>query len=73
YSVVIGQGISWQVALGAVFLSGIVLILLTLTRFREVLLNAIPTDLKYGIAAGIGMFITFIGLVQGGLVVDHPG
>ena len=72
FSVVQGQGISWQVALGAVFLSGIGLILLTVLRFREVIINSIPQDLKIGIAGGIGLFITFIGLVQGGLIVRHP-
>ena len=72
YTVVLGQGISWQVALGAVFISGICLILLTLLRFREVIINSIPEDLKIGIAVGIGLFIAFIGLVQGGLVTDHP-
>jgi len=73
FTVVMGQGISWQVALGAVFLSGIGLILLTLLRFREVIINSIPESLKIGIAAGIGLFVAFIGLVQGGLVKDHPG
>ena len=73
FTVVMGQGISWQVALGAVFLSGIGLILLTLLRFREVIINSIPEDLKIGIAVGIGLFIAFIGLVQGGLVTGHPG
>ncbi len=72
FTVVLGQGISWQVALGAVFISGICLILLTLLRFREVIINSIPQDLKIGIAAGIGLFITFIGFVQGGLVTGHP-
>jgi len=72
FTVVLGQGINWQVALGAVFISGICLILLTLLRFREVIINSIPDDLKIGIAAGIGLFITFIGFVQGGLVTDHP-
>ncbi len=73
FTVVLGQGISWQVALGAVFISGILLILLTLLRFREVIINSIPRDLKIGIAVGIGLFITFIGFVQGGLVKPHPG
>jgi len=73
YTVVLGQGISWQVALGAVFLSGVLLILLTVLRFREVIINSIPADLKVGIAVGIGLFVTFIGFVQGGLVTAHPG
>ncbi len=72
FTVVIGMGISWQVALGAVFISGVVLIVLTLCKFREILINNIPDYLKSGIASGIGLFITFIGFVQGGLVTDHP-
>lgn len=73
YTVVLGQGIPWPVALGAVFISGIALILLTVLKFREVIINSIPGYLKSGIAAGIGIFITFIGFVQGGLVTDNPG
>ncbi len=73
YTVVLGQGIPWETALGAVFLSGLILILLTLFRFRELIINVIPEYLKNGIAAGIGVFISFIGLVQGGWVVEHPG
>jgi adenine/guanine/hypoxanthine permease len=72
YTVVIGMGISWQVALGAIFISGVVLILLTVTKVRESLINIIPSDLKSGIAAGIGLFIAFIGFVQGGLVTANP-
>ncbi|MBC8287820.1 MAG: NCS2 family permease [Nitrospinae bacterium] len=73
YTVVIGQGIPWEKALGAVFCSGIILIVLTVMRVREYMLNLIPDSLKSGIAAGIGLFITFIGFVQGGLVVENPG
>jgi AGZA family xanthine/uracil permease-like MFS transporter len=73
YTVVIGQGIAWQTALGAIFISGIILILLTVFGIREIIINAIPGFLKRGIAAGIGLFIAFIGLVQGGLVQNHPG
>lgn len=72
YTVVIGQGIPWEKALGAVFCSGLILILLTLVRVRELILNLIPDFLKNGIAAGIGLFIAFIGLVQGGVVVEDP-
>ena len=72
YTVVLGQGIPWEVALGAVFISGVVLIILTLFRFRELIINVIPNYLKNGIAAGIGIFITFVGFVQGGWVSDHP-
>jgi len=73
YTVVLGQGIHWEIALGAVFLSGVILILLTIFRFRELIINIIPDYLKNGIAAGIGIFITFIGFVQGGWVLDHSG
>jgi len=73
YTVVLGQGIPWETALGAVFISGVILILLTLFRFRELIINVIPEYLKNGIAAGIGIFISFIGLVQGGWVTGHPG
>ncbi len=72
FTVVVGLGISWQVALGAIFISGVVLVLLTVTRVRESLINIIPGNLKSGIAAGIGLFITFIGFVQGGLVTANP-
>ena len=73
YTVVIGQGVSWQVALGAVFISGVVLILLTVFRFRELIINVIPEYLKNGIAAGIGLLNSFIGFVYGGWVIDSPG
>ncbi len=72
FTVVIGEGIAWQTALGAVFLSGLVLIALTLLKVREALIRVIPAGLKTGIAAGIGLFVAFIGLTQGGLVVRHP-
>lgn len=72
YTVVMGQGIPWQVALGAVFLSGIGLILLTVLRFREVIINSLPNDIKVGISVGIGLFIAFIGFVQGGIVKGNP-
>lgn len=73
YSVVVGQGIPWRIALGAVFISGILLILLTALKFREIIINSIPDFLKNAIAVGIGFFIAFIGLIQGGIVVSSPG
>jgi AGZA family xanthine/uracil permease-like MFS transporter len=72
FAVVGGMGISWQVALGAVFLSGIIFFLISLAGFREWLINGIPLSLKLGIAAGIGLFLGLIGLKNLGLVVDHP-
>ncbi|GAB7386472.1 hypoxanthine/guanine permease PbuO [Bacillaceae bacterium] len=72
YSVVKGTGVSWEVALGTVLLAGILFILLSFTNFRHLLINAIPLNLKYGITAGIGLFISFIGLQNAGIVVDSP-
>ncbi|MBI2981677.1 MAG: NCS2 family permease [Deltaproteobacteria bacterium] len=71
YTVVIGQGIPWQTALGAVFLSGIAFVLLSVTRARLYIINAVPLGLKIAIASGIGLFLTFIGLKNGGLVTSH--
>lgn len=73
FTVVLGQKISWETALGAVFISGLALIFLTVIKFRQVIIDSIPANLKIGIAVGIGLFITFIGFVQGGLVEDSPG
>ena len=72
FSVVAGGGISWQTALGAVFVAGVIFILLSLTQFRYMLLDAIPTSLKHAITVGIGLFITFIGLQNSGIIVDSP-
>ncbi|MCB4822795.1 NCS2 family permease [Roseicella aerolata] len=72
FAVVLGMGISWQVALGAVFLSGLLFLAVSLLRVREWLINGIPFSLKLGIAAGIGFFLGLIGLKNMGLVVDHP-
>ncbi|MCF8018056.1 MAG: NCS2 family permease [Vallitaleaceae bacterium] len=70
FSVVIGLGYSWQVALTAVFVEGIIFILLTAVNIREALFNAIPLNLKYAVSAGIGLFIAFIGFQNAGIVVD---
>jgi adenine/guanine/hypoxanthine permease len=72
YSVVGGGGVSWQVALGAVFVAGILFIALSLTSFRYMLLDAIPDSLKHAITVGIGLFITFIGLQNSKIIVDNP-
>ncbi|MBU8906361.1 NCS2 family permease [Desertibacillus haloalkaliphilus] len=69
YSVVIGMGIDWEVALFGVFISGIIFILITLLKIRELIINAIPAELKYAAASGIGLFIAFIGLKNAGIVV----
>ncbi|VDN46504.1 conserved membrane protein of unknown function [Petrocella atlantisensis] len=70
FSVVIGLGYSWQVALTAVFVEGIIFILLTAVNIREALFNAIPLNLKYAVSAGIGLFIAFIGFQNAGIVVN---
>lgn len=70
YVIVLGLGYSWEEALTAVFLQGILFVLLTLTRLREALLNCMPLDLKYAISCGIGLFIAFIGLTSSELVVN---
>lgn len=72
YTVCLTMGISWQVALGCVFIEGLFFIILTLTKFRQALIDAIPASLRYAIACGIGLFISFIGLIDAGLVVKHP-
>ena len=70
YTVVLGQGVSWQVALFAVFIEGLIFIVLSLTNVREAIFNAIPLTLKKGVSVGIGLFIAFIGLQNAGLAVD---
>ena len=73
YSVVGGhQGISYQTAFAAVFIAGIIFVILSLTPFREKLIEAIPENLKHGITAGIGLFIAFIGLRQTKIITAHP-
>ena len=72
YGVVLGMGHGWQTALGAVFLSGVLFLILSLLPVREWLINSIPSGLKKAISAGIGLFLFFIGLQNAGLVVDHP-
>ena len=70
YTVVIGMGYSWQTALTAVFVEGIIFIILSLTNVREAIFNSIPTTLKLGVSVGIGLFICFIGLQNAHIVVD---
>ena len=72
YGVVLGMGQSWAVALRAVFVSGVLFLILSLTGLREWVINSIPKSLKLGIGAGIGMFLAIIGLKNAGVVVDHP-
>lgn len=70
YSVCMGMGYSWQFALTAVLIEGLIFIVLTLTNVREAIVNAIPMSLRNAIGAGIGLFIAFIGLKSAGVVVD---
>ncbi|HBP24147.1 MAG TPA: guanine permease [Oribacterium sp.] len=70
YTVVLGMGYSWEVALTAVFGEGLIFILLSLTNVREAIFNAIPQTLKYGVSVGIGLFICFIGLQNAHIAVD---
>ncbi|MBP2079195.1 NCS2 family permease [Oceanobacillus polygoni] len=72
FSVVIGMGIEWQVALTGVFIAGIIFMILSLMKIREKIINAIPEDLKHAIAAGIGFFIAFIGFKNAGIIVANP-
>jgi AGZA family xanthine/uracil permease-like MFS transporter len=72
YTVVGTMGYSWQTALGAVFISGVIFMILTLSRIREWLLNSIPVSLRFAMGAGVGLFLGLIGLKTAGIVVDSP-
>lgn len=71
YTVCMGMGYSWQFALTAVLIEGLIFIVLTLTNLREAIVNAIPTSLKNAIGAGIGLFIAFIGLQNAGVIANN--
>ena len=70
YTVVLGMGYSWQMALTAVFMEGVIFVVMSLTNVREAIFNAIPGTLKIAVSVGIGLFITFIGLQNAHIVVD---
>ncbi len=72
FTVVLGMGYSWQFALTAVFLEGIIFLILTAFNIRELIVNSIPMALKHAISVGIGLFIAFIGLQSAGIIVDNP-
>jgi len=72
YGIVLGMGIPWSTALGAVFLSGIVFLLLSIFNIRTLIVQAIPNQLRYAIAAGIGLFITFIGFKNANFIIANP-
>ena len=71
FGVCLGMGHSWQFALTAIFMEGIIFIILTLTKVRQWIVDAIPLNLRHAIGAGIGLFIAFIGLKNGGIIVDN--
>lgn len=71
YTVCMGMGYSWQFALTAILIEGIIFILLTVTNLREAIVNAIPLSMRNAIGAGIGLFIAFIGLQNAGVIVDN--
>lgn len=72
FTVVLGMGHSWQFALTAVFIEGIIFILLTVFNIREMIVNSIPINIKHAISVGIGLFIAFIGLKTAGIIVSDP-
>jgi AGZA family xanthine/uracil permease-like MFS transporter len=71
YTVCMGMGYSWQFALTAVFIEGLIFIVLTITNVREAIVNAIPINLRYAVGVGIGLFIAFIGLQNAGVIVNN--
>lgn len=71
YSVCLGMGIKWEVALSGVLASGIIFLIISATCLREMIIKAIPTNLKFAVSAGIGLFIAFIGLKNAGIVVAN--
>jgi AGZA family xanthine/uracil permease-like MFS transporter len=72
YTVVADMGYSWQVALGAVFIAGVLFVIMSVTRIRGWMLESIPMDMRIAMAAGVGLFIGFIGLKNAGIVVANP-
>src|SRR5947208_5233696 len=72
FTVVLGYKYSWQQALAAVFLSGVLFFLISIFRIREYVINAIPRNLKFAISAGVGLFLGIIALEQAKIVVAHP-
>lgn len=72
FTLVQGMGYSWQTAMAAMFVEGIIFILITFLNIREIILESIPQSLRYATSTGIGMFIAFVGLKQAGIIEDHP-
>jgi len=72
YTIVEDMGYPWQTALGAVFIAGVLFVIISTTRIRAWIIMSIPDDLKIGMTAGVGLFIGIIGLQNGGIIADHP-
>ena len=72
YTIVFSYGLSWQAALAAVLISGILFFIVSISGLRKMIINAIPQGLKFAVGAGIGFFITFIGLTNAGIIVSNP-
>ena len=72
FTIVIAMGVAWEKALGIVFISGLIFVILTLFKIREMVVNAVPDSLKRAIAVGIGIYIAFIGLEWGGIIAKSP-
>lgn len=72
FTLILGLGLTWQQAMAVIVIEGLVVTILVLTNLREAVMNAIPMSLKFAIAVGIGLFIAFIGLKNGGIVVQNP-
>jgi adenine/guanine/hypoxanthine permease len=72
FTLILGLGLSWQQAMAVIVIEGLIVTVLVLTNLREAVMNAIPMSMKFAIAVGIGLFIAFIGLKNGGIVVPNP-
>lgn len=72
FGVCMGMGIPWQTAISATLLSGIIFLIISVTGIRELVIKAIPNDMKHAVSAGIGLFIAFVGLKNAGIVVADP-
>ncbi|NMF97419.1 NCS2 family permease [Aromatoleum toluolicum] len=72
FAVVKGMGFTWQAALGAVFISGCLFVVVSLFRLREAIVNSIPRSMKFAISAGVGLFLAIIGLKNAGIIAGHP-
>ncbi len=72
FTIVVAMGVAWEKALGIVFISGLIFVILTLFKIREMVVNAVPDSLKRAIAVGIGIYIAFIGLEWGGIIAKSP-